>query len=175
LHQHPVLVNRFSIISVPRKSGHLKIPSYISFDLKSIRARIMPRLTPDNKKEARIVPGLKKSSIYGYFGNRTILKWPVIPIPRKDLMKIILLASQDTKPARTRLWGWKGHCRVLKSGVFFKTEGKYDDKMVLRGYGIDFQVLWEKRHGICPIVSSSLLSIFYPLNRFDILNTQPVK
>jgi hypothetical protein len=162
LHQHPVLVNRFSIISVPRKSGHLKIPSYISFDLKSIRARIMPRLTPDNKKEALIVPGLKKSSIYGYFGNRTILKWPVIPIPSQDLMKIILLASQDTKPARTRLWGWKGHCRVLKSGVFFKTGGKYDDILVLRWYGNDVHVLLEKHPGICPIVFT-LTFHFFPV------------
>ncbi len=89
-------------------------------------------------------------------------------------MEIILLARQNTDPARTRPWGWKGHCRVLKSGVFFKTGGKYDDKIVLRGYGIDVQVLWEKHPGICPIVFT-LLFIFYPLNRFDILNTQPVK
>jgi hypothetical protein len=41
---------------------------------------------------------------------------------------------------------------VLKTGVFFKTGGKYDDKMVLRGYGSYFQVLLEKHPGICPIV-----------------------
>jgi hypothetical protein len=47
--------------------------------------------------------------------------------------------------------GWKGHCRVLKSSVFFKTGGKYDDKIVQRGYGSDFQVLLEKHPGIFPI------------------------
>jgi len=41
---------------------------------------------------------------------------------------------------------------VLKSGVFFKTGGKYDDKIVQRGYGSDFQVLLEKHPGIFPIV-----------------------
>jgi hypothetical protein len=48
--------------------------------------------------------------------------------------------------------GWKGHCRVLKLNVFSKMRGKYDDKIVLRGYGSDVQVLWEKHPGICPIV-----------------------
>jgi hypothetical protein len=48
--------------------------------------------------------------------------------------------------------GWKGHCRVLKLSVFFKTGGKYDDKTVLRGYWSDVQVLWEKHPGICLIV-----------------------
>jgi hypothetical protein len=41
---------------------------------------------------------------------------------------------------------------VLKSGVFFKTGGKYDDKIVLRGYVNDLQVLLEKHPGIFPIV-----------------------
>jgi hypothetical protein len=52
----------------------------------------MPRLSPDRKKEARIVPGLKKFSIYGYFANLTILNQPVITIPSQDLMEIILMA-----------------------------------------------------------------------------------
>ena len=67
-------------------------------------------------------------------------------------MEIIQLARQNTDPARTLPWGWKGHCRVLKSGVFFTTGGKYDDKTVLRGYGNDVQVLPGKHPGICPIV-----------------------
>jgi hypothetical protein len=85
-------------------------------------------------------------------GNRAILSHLVIPIPSQDLMEIILLARQNTDPARTRPWGWKGHCRVLRLNVFLKTGGKYDDKIVLRGYGSDFHVLLEKHPGICPIV-----------------------
>ena len=54
------------------------------------------------------------------------------------MKEIVLLVMLNNDPARTRPWGWKGHCRVLKFGVFLKTGVITDDKIVQGNKGDNF-------------------------------------